>query len=96
VECAASNLTRAFCNDIGHGEHLIRLLVKQKVVVSEMAASHMPMKILRLQVKTKSVGQQTAESLCNVRDRSIAERSALRSDLTDCAFVHGSSCTVIL
>jgi hypothetical protein len=49
----ASDLTRAFCNDIRHRKHLVRLLIQQKVVVAEMAARHMPMEILRPQAKSR-------------------------------------------
>jgi hypothetical protein len=45
----ASNLTRAFCNDLRHREHLIHLLIKKKEVVEETAASHMSMKRRSLQ-----------------------------------------------
>src|SRR5579862_4397162 len=46
---------------IGHSENLLGLFVKKQMIIAEMATAHMPMEVLRFQIKRKHIGKQTAE-----------------------------------
>jgi hypothetical protein len=43
---------------VGHPEDLIGVFVQQKVVVAEMTARHMPVKVLSLKVETENISKQ--------------------------------------
>ena len=57
----ASDLPAALRNGVRHREHLIRVLIKQKMIIAEMAARHMPVEAFCLQVEAKNVGQKPAQ-----------------------------------
>src|ERR1700676_389751 len=53
----SADFPHALRNRIGRREYLLTLLVEEKMIVAEMRARHMPMKVLRLDVKGEHVGQ---------------------------------------
>ena len=57
----AADLAHTLGDVVGDAVDLRRLLVEQKVIVAEMAAGHMPVKILGLQVKREGVGEDQIE-----------------------------------
>src|SRR5260370_19614044 len=57
------NLTRAFRDVVGHREDLFRLLVQQQVVIPKMPATHMPVKILCLQIQDEYVSKQMTQAI---------------------------------
>ena len=54
---------------IGHREDLRGLFVEQKMVISEVRATHVPVKVLRLQVKRERIGKQSVERSRNFLNR---------------------------
>jgi hypothetical protein len=57
-EAFASSFARAFRNSVRHRKNLIGVLIQQKVIVTEMAACHMPVKIFRLHIENENIGKQ--------------------------------------
>jgi hypothetical protein len=55
-------------NRIGRGKDLLALVVEEKMIVAEMRARHMPMKVLRLDVKGKQVGQDDRHGRRDILD----------------------------
>jgi hypothetical protein len=43
------------------------VFIQQQVILTEMAAAHMPMKILRLEIESEDIGQQHTKALRNLR-----------------------------
>jgi hypothetical protein len=56
----STDFPRAFSNIIGDGKYLFSVLVEQQVIITEVLAGHVPVKILSLQVQRKRVGEQLA------------------------------------
>src|SRR5262249_46093355 len=93
----AADLAHAFGELVGGGEDLCRLLVEPQMIIAEMRAANVPMKVLGLQIEGKYVGEQTVERLRYLLDgfvleiRRGIERAhglAARFQLSD--FRHGS------
>ena len=61
AERRAADLAHALGDIVGRGKYLLGLLVQQQVVVTEMRARHMPMKILRLEIQREDVREQKIE-----------------------------------
>src|SRR5262249_21222146 len=61
AECVGADLPSPFRNRVCHGEDLVSLLVEQKMIVAEMAAVHVPVKILGLEVERKYICQQASQ-----------------------------------
>jgi hypothetical protein len=59
---SSTYLPYAFGYLIGDGEHLIRMIVEEQMVVAKMRAAHVPVKVLRFQVKREHVRKQSVES----------------------------------
>src|SRR5438093_13772618 len=53
-----SDLASPLGDIVGHREDLRRLLVEQQVVIAKVPPADVPVKVLRLQVKRKHVGEQ--------------------------------------
>ena len=54
----SANLAGPLGDIVRHREDLLRLLVQQEVVITEVSTAHMPMKILGFHVEGKHVGKQ--------------------------------------
>jgi hypothetical protein len=65
----AAQLADPFRDRVGHGKELLTLLVEHQVVVAEMGSAHVPVKILRLEIKRKDIGQDRVHRAGNVLDR---------------------------
>jgi hypothetical protein len=50
-----------------HGEYLISVIVEQEVIIAEVRAAHVPMKILSLEVKAEDIRKENIECLGDVR-----------------------------
>jgi hypothetical protein len=48
MQGVSANLAGSLGNFIGHGEKLLGLFVDEQMIVTEMAATHVPVEILRL------------------------------------------------
>jgi hypothetical protein len=57
-EARASSFARAFRNSVRHPKNLISVVIQQKVVVAEMAACHMPVKVFRLHIENENIGSE--------------------------------------
>jgi hypothetical protein len=64
----SADLPNALRNRIGRGKYLFTLFVEEKMVVAEMRARHMLMKILRLDVKGEHVGQDDRHGRRDILD----------------------------
>jgi hypothetical protein len=51
----STNLPHAFGNFIGHGKDLICVLIEKQMVVAKVRSAHVPVEVLRLQVKREYV-----------------------------------------
>ena len=58
VDRGPAKLASALGDIVGHGEDLLRLFVKQQVVIAEVLPAHVPVKILGLQVEREYVGKE--------------------------------------
>ena len=73
----AANLAYALGDIIRHRENLVAVLIEQQMVVTKVRSTHVPMKVLGLQVKSKNVGQQHIESGADVFDGFGSEVTAV-------------------
>src|SRR5580693_4603742 len=84
---------------IAHSENLLGLFVKKQMIIAEMATAHMPMEILRFQIKRKHIGKQTAEIAGDFFDtvtRKIGRRLEIADSVlagTNCLLAH---CSLLL
>ena len=67
------NLARPFCDIVCHSENLLRLFVQEQMVVTKVMPAHVPMEVLRLQIKGEYIGQQLAECIRNLHYAVVAE-----------------------
>jgi hypothetical protein len=49
------------------------LLVQEQMVITKVRPAHVPMEVLRLQIKGEYIGQQLAEGIRNLHDALVAE-----------------------
>src|SRR5918996_5343732 len=56
-----ADFPRAFRDRIRYGENLARLFVEQQVIIAEVPAAYMPVKVLRLHVKREHVRKQSTQ-----------------------------------
>src|SRR5215472_882305 len=61
MDGAASDFARALGDCIRHRENLVTLFIQHQMMVSEVYARHVPMKVFGLEVERKNVGQQYSE-----------------------------------
>jgi len=61
VERRPSELAGPFRDDICHLEELFALFVQKKVVIAKMTSTHVPVKILGLDIEREYVGKQMPE-----------------------------------
>src|SRR3954452_14881634 len=59
---SSANLSHPFCKLVGHRKNLIALFVEHQMIIAEMRAADMPMRILGLQIESKRVGHDGIES----------------------------------
>ena len=57
AERSPADLADALGDRVGHGEELLGLFVEQQVVVAKVRATHVPVKVLGLQVQREDIGQ---------------------------------------
>ena len=62
MERCAADLARALGDLVRHGEDLLRMLVEKQMIIAKVAPAHVPVKILRLQVKHEDVGKQSTQA----------------------------------
>ncbi len=58
MECSVvppSLRARSAIANIGHGEDLVRVLIQEQMVIAEMRAAHVPVKIFRLQIQREDI-----------------------------------------
>src|ERR1035438_667523 len=70
TERRSADLARSLRNFVGHGEDLAGLLVEEQMIVAKVPAAHVPVEILRLQVKCENVRQQRAQDTGYFNNRS--------------------------
>ena len=73
AQARASDLAGALGDIIGHRKNLLALLVKQQVVIPEMRAGHVPVKVLGLEVERESVGEQGSQGRRDIPGRVFAD-----------------------
>ena len=64
-----AELADALGNVVGHRKDLGRMVVEQKMVVAEVRAAHVPMKVLGLQVKGEDIGKERVKGRGDVLHR---------------------------
>src|SRR5437867_4649306 len=90
TNCGPPALARSLRNVVGYGEDLSRLLVEQQMVVANMAAAHVPVKVLCLHVKREDIRKQLTQVACDLLD-CIPTEIGWR-----CCFVFRGHCSVLL
>src|SRR6516162_1062863 len=68
MDGAASDFSRALGDCIGHRKNLVTMFIEHQMMVSEVHARHMPVKVFGLEVERKNVGQQYSEGAADVTD----------------------------
>jgi len=58
---------------VGHCKNLVGVFIEQKMVITEVTASHVPMEILRLHVEAEHVCQQLPQSIRDFRNGLVAQ-----------------------
>src|SRR5262245_17190280 len=53
----APDLSNAFGNDVGHREKLVAEFIEKQMIIAKVMAAHVPVEILRLQIKRENVRQ---------------------------------------
>jgi hypothetical protein len=61
-----TNLTNTLGDVVSHSEDLIAVIIEQKVVIPEVRTTHMPMKVLGLQVEGKYIRKQGIKCASNI------------------------------
>lgn len=56
-----ANLPRSLADCIGCIEQFACLFVERKMVITTMGAVHMPMEVLRFEIKCKKIGQKASQ-----------------------------------
>jgi len=69
----STNLSCTFGDNVSHAKDLIGLLIQKQIVVTETGSSHVPVKILRLQAKSKDIGKDSPQLIGNLFDRFASE-----------------------
>lgn len=64
----ATDFTHALGDIVGHRKKLAGVLIEQEVVVAKMRPTDVPMKVLRLYIESKYIGQQRIEGAGDVFD----------------------------
>src|SRR5580692_1870776 len=81
---------RSLGDIIGHSEKLLGLFVKKQMIIAEMATAHMPMEVLRFQIKRKHIGKQTAEIAGDFLD-TVTNKIGRRLEIADSGLA-GNNC----
>jgi hypothetical protein len=68
-----TELPGTFRNIVSHSEYLIRMLVKQQMVVAEVTPPHVPVEVLRFEIKRKRVGEQSQQFAFELPDPTRVE-----------------------
>ena len=63
-----AKLPSSFGEVISHGKELIAMVVQQKVVVTEMRAAHVPVRVLGLQLEGKDIRNECVETSTDLAD----------------------------
>jgi hypothetical protein len=97
MERGAADPADAFSDIVGGGKDLFALLVEEKVIIAEMGTRHMPMEILRFQIKSKHIGGQNVQRGRNLLHRvrfkiGSSGRGAARNVFASRTFVICCSC----
>jgi hypothetical protein len=88
-------ILRAFRDLVRHREDLSGVFIQQQVVVTEMTAGHVPVKVLGLQVERERGGQDLFELGRNLADRiggkigRCIKRGRLAARVEGSDFAHG-------
>ena len=69
------SLAHALGQLVGGGENRVGLLVEHQMIVAEMPAADVPVKVLGLQVKREGVGQQNVEAAEDILSTAACGRS---------------------
>ena len=67
----SANLARALCDIVCRSEN--RLFVQEQMVVTKVTPAHVPMEVLRLQIKGEHISEQFAEGIRNFGNALVAE-----------------------
>jgi len=69
----AAQLSAALGNRVGHGEQLIGMFVQQQMVIAEMRTTHVPVKVLGLDVNGEDVGEEALQLGTNLSQPFVGE-----------------------
>jgi hypothetical protein len=73
TDCCSTDLANSFRYVVGHGKHQICVIIQEEMVIAKVRARHMPVEVLRLQIKHKYIGKESVESSCNIHVRFMAD-----------------------
>src|SRR5215813_8618099 len=65
TQCCPTDFTGSLGDRVRHCKELVAMLVQEQMVVPEVWPAHVPVKILRLQIKNKNVSKQLPQSARN-------------------------------
>src|SRR6266567_6945331 len=77
MQCNTTNLSNSLGDWIGHREKLLSVLVEEQMIITEMRAAHVPVKILGFHVEREHIRENGIHSACYVfggRMRQIRSR----------------------
>jgi hypothetical protein len=81
VKRGAAKFACSLGNIVRHIEYLFGVLIEQKVVIAEVAPSHVPVKILGLDIERECVGEQGPQFGRDFRDTFAEDRRAPKVEL---------------
>ena len=55
-ESGSADLARSFRDIVSHGEDLLAMLIQQQMVITKVSPTHVPVEILRFQIKCEHIG----------------------------------------
>src|ERR1700682_1861333 len=69
----AAYLPGSFSNGIRHGEYLVTLVIQHQMILSEVRAGHMPVKVFGFEVQRKRVREKQLQRFRDVVNRVLGE-----------------------
>ena len=68
MQCNTTNLSNSLCDWIGHGEKLVGVFVEEQMVIAEVWAAHVPVKIFGFHVEREHIRENGVHRAAYVFD----------------------------
>ena len=73
MESNATDLSNSLCDGVRHGEKLLRVLIKEQMVIAEMRTAHVSVKIFRLHVQREHISENGIHRYADILNRRMRE-----------------------